>query len=374
MAEVPPDHDAWLTAELARLYTVEPTNNPGILLGFPVWGAKFIERFAEFFLPSLLAPRNAEALRAMNAKVVIYTTADDFIHLWRRAWPIEQAGIRLEFGYFPKALTEGNEPGRKYRLLGTVQNALIQRAARSGMGFHMAMPDIVYSERYFEALAGLVGKHEAIANGCLSSNIETIRPEISQHRNGNGLICVSAAALGDMSWRHLHKYMVAAVINGRETPATTLNLLLWRGLGAVHVATPHLNPIWIGPELCRRAPVLAPTSLDAEIPNFMPDGFYIPEIGDDMGMVEISDDTKPVSPAGTMTNFINFCWQQMNFDERYLDVMRRTTRVPIALLLDGMTDAEIEQQHKALIDQLAGQTMPAFAAYMTRNHRRMLRA
>lgn len=369
------DLDAWFATELAKLYATEPTNSPGILLGFPVWGEKYIERFARYCMPTLLAPANAEALRALNAKILIYTTTADFVSLWRKTWPIERAAIRLEFAYIPKELLVApDDQNHKYLVLGSVENLLIQRAARTGMGFHMITPDTIYSDRYFERLAGLVGEQEAIAHSCLSANIDAAAGEIDGYRDG-ACISIPAATLGDIGWRHLHQQMTGAVLDGQSIPARS-NMMIWRGKDAVHVANPHMNPTWVGPRLCRSAPVLLPTSLDAEIPGLMPGGFYLPAPDDDMVMLELSDDSKSAPVQGGIDDFVSLCWIQMNFDNRFLPVMRRRTQIPAAHHVDGMNEADIDRQHTALVDKIVAdklETMEGFMIYLSRKHRRMLR-
>lgn len=370
--------DVWFANELAKLYAVEPTNSPGILLGFPVWGDKYIDRFARFCLPSLLAPANADALRALNAKVLIFTAKGAFLSLWRKTLPLEKAAIRLQFDWIPDALLKNEaDPNHKYLLLGTVQNLLIQHAARTGMGFHMIMPDIVYSERYFEALAGLVGQHEAVAHSCLSADIDSMGVELDVFRRGDAL-GIPARALGDMGWRHVHQQTRGALLTGDETDADTphANFMVWQGRDAIHMASPHTNPAWIGPDLCRRAPVLTPVSLDAEIPGLMPSGFHLPGPDDDMVVVELSDDSKTAPKRAGIENFIHLCWLQMNFDDRFLPVARRRTLIPIEPQAGGLTEAEIETQHAALVGRLVDgklKAMEDFMAHTSRIHRRMLR-
>lgn len=373
----PPDLVAWFVASLADIYRVDPTNERGALMGFPVWGEKYITRFARFCLPSMLAPKNAKALRSLNAKLVIYTSPADFMSVWRKTLPLEQAGVRLVIDTIPADLLDGTDPNHKYQLLGTVQSLLIQRAARAGMGFHMIMPDITYNDRYFEALAALAAKHEAVALGCLSADIETLGPELDAYRQGKAL-CVPSHALGTLGWRHVHQQTRASLLNGATAESMPRsNLMVWLGRDAVHLASPHTNPAWIGPRLCRQAPVLAPTPLDAEIPALMPDGFHMPGPDDDMVLVELSDDGKGAPAHGDLDYFVTMSWIQMNYSEAFLPVLRQRTQVRIDRREHGMDEAAIEQHHRMLVDALVAGKVASMEAYMRHvsiSNRPMLRA
>ena len=361
----PSDLDDWFVASLADLDHLRPTNESGaLLLGFPVWGETYIDRFARFCVPSMLAPQNAEALRNLNAKLVIYTSPADFVSVWRKTLPLDQAGIRLVIERIPRELLDGPDPNHKYQLLGTVQNLLIQRAARTGMGFHMIMPDIVYNERYFAALAGLATKHEAVALGCLSSDIETLGPELDAYRQGKTL-CVPSRELGTLGWKHVHQQTLASLLND-ATPENMpkANLMVWLGKNAVHIASPHTNPAWLGPRLCRQAPVLTPVTLDAEIPALMPGGFHMPGPDDDMVLVELSDGGKGVPERGDMDYFVTVSWMQMNYDSRFLPVVSQRTQVRIDPHDGGKPDADIERHHKSLIDAMVSGKLASMEAFM----------
>jgi hypothetical protein len=370
------DIDVWFANELAKLYALDPTNEPGLLMGFPVWGETYIDRFARFCMPSMLAPANAEALRNLAAKLVIYTAPADFVSVWRKTLPLEQAGIRIVIDRIPPELLDGPDPNHKYQLLGTVQNLLIQRAARTGMGFHMIMPDIVYNERYFAALADLATRHEAVALGCLSSDIETLGPELDAYRSGKAL-CVPSRALGTLGWKHVHQQTRASLLNGaapENMPKS--NLMVWLGRDAVHIASPHTNPAWIGPRLCRRAPVLTPVTLDAEIPALMPNGFHMPGPDEDMILVELSDDAKRAPARGDLDYFVTVSWMQMNYDSRFLPVVSQRTQVRIDPHHGWVSDADIERHHKSLIDAMVSGklvSMEGFMRHLSVSNRPMLR-
>lgn len=370
------DLDAWLANQLADLYAAPPTDTPGMLLAAAVWGEPYIDRLARYSVPTLLTPENLEALHRFNTKVLLLTTKQDYLRLWRATMPIERAGLPLQFAYVPQELLTGPDPSHKFQALGTLQALMLQKAAREGRGLHMYMPDHVYDRRYFATLASLVEHHEAIAHGAVSVSIETAAAELEAHREGR-FIAIPGRTLGDIGWRHLHPQTRAVLLNGVGTGGLPRShAMLWQGRDALHLAGPFGNPAWIGPRLCRMAPVVAPTTLDAELPHLMPDGFYIPTPADEMVCVELSDAGKVAPKVAGPEDFTSVSWIQMNFDDAYLPVTRRRTLIPIEPREDGMNEAAIQEHHDALVDLLVRSkyaAMERFLRYLGTVNRRFRR-
>jgi hypothetical protein len=305
---LPTDLDVWLANKIADLRTTEPGNTPGILLGAAVWGQTYIDRLATLCMPSLLAPANIEALRSMNARVMLITVKSDFTPLWRAVAPLERAGVPVQFDYIPKELLTGPLTSHKFQALGTMQNLTLQKAGWIGMGYHMLMPDHVYSERYFAALADMIANDDriaqgAVAHGAISGNLLTAGAELDRYRS-DGALCIPARTLGDIGFRHMHRQTQAVLQNGRASDdLPKSNIMVWRARNALHIAGPHGNPAWISPRLCRDAPVVAPTTLDAELPNLMPEGYAIPAPDSGMVCIELSDDAKTAARSRSPGRF-----------------------------------------------------------------------
>lgn len=379
------DLDAWLASKLAELRTAIPSSQPGFVLGALVWGPKYIERLAKICLPTLMTPANAAGLRALNSRLLIYTRVEDFVPIWRAVAPLEQLGIPVQFGYIPKQLLAkaGDEKQHTYLALGTVQSLLVQQAGWSGSGFHMLMPDHCYSERFFDRVADMVENRDgvaqgAIALGAVSARIETAQAELDAHLHEDGSMRIPARSLGDLAWRHLHQQTKAVLLDGHA--AETLprsNVMLWRGKDALHLAGPFGNPVWMSPQLCRFAPIVAPTTLDAELPALMPGGFLLPRPEDDMVCVEFSDDLKGAPSIGGRTDFVQMNQMQMNFDEAYLPLMRTRTLIPTEACDDGLDEDTIAQHQAALLELIQEgrvAAMERFMHYMLTSNRQLRRS
>ena len=95
--EIPGLMQPWFDAEHADLYGHAIVKGDGILMGFPVWGKDFIDRFFAYTVPTLMAPANLEALKG-RCRLVIYheREAKPYIHRltgWVRRGGIESSSI-----------------------------------------------------------------------------------------------------------------------------------------------------------------------------------------------------------------------------------------------------------------------------------------
>lgn len=365
-------YESWFMAEMGRLYEQWPLSEPGLLLGCPVWGDPvYRDRLLQYCLPSLMAPENLEALRAMRARLVLFT--DDRQGLWRRTAFLEQAGLQLQLHELPKDLLEANKDQltHKFWILGTVQNLLVQMAARHGWSLHMLMPDHLYAPRYVPSMVRMAREQEAIPQAGISIDIDAAKADIDARRKG-GTIVIDDRELGDMAVRYMHKQTKTALIE-KEGWAHH-NMLVWRGKDGLHIANPLMNPAYLSPRLCREAPVLVPVTLDGETASLMPYGTWrIPGRNDGMIFLELSDSCKAAPDSTDFEGFCDTCWEQMNFEDACLPFFRQRTVVPTSDNVDGMDDAVIEDQNQKIVDALISQKPRAMEAWIAGTVRRMRR-
>ena len=337
---------SWFASQIGKLYETEPlAADGGALLGLPVWGERYIERLTRYCLPSLLTPANSAALRKMGASFVFFT--DDVLALWRRVAFLERAGFPVRIHKIAEEVIKAASEGEvKYLMLGAVQNICVQMAARSGRGFYMLMPDVLYAAGYFESLERLARDHEAIVQNAPALDIEAAAADIEGFRS-DGALTIPALELGDLCWKHLHQAWrtVLADTEGFRH----FNIITWRARDGMHMASPFMAPVWLGPQLCREAPVVAPAPLDTEVPALAPRGWCIPGPSDGMTMIELSDSGKhPPSPA-SFEDFMFTWWRQMSFTDAYLAVAAERYIVPMSPVADATADSDIEKLHAGII-------------------------
>lgn len=358
----------WMAQELAIIRHTRPTSSPGILLGSAVWGVRHLAIFARFCIPSLLARRNREALVANHARVILWTDAASESTLRATAAWLEEAGIPVEVKIIPAPVFKGTHELHKFMVSAAAHSLLLRMAARMDRGIHPLCPDHVYSEHYFEGM-GLGCRHDAIAHGAVSADIEDSLAEFKTYQRERALE-IPAEKLGTIGLRYLHQQMKACVIApGAEMPRS--QTLLWVGKDALHFAGPIFNPVWLSPRACREAPTVFPVTFDAEVFNLTGGEYHIPGRDDGMVLVELS--TKAKKPVGKTAHFdewLGLVWLQMNYSTDNLALYQRRTAIPTEHNSDGLDEATIDRHHAELMAELPRvrvATMDAYFEMVQRN-------
>jgi hypothetical protein len=341
--EVAKKLEPWFDAEMAVLYGRPAAyRTDSVLMGCPIWGRTFIERFATWCLPSLASPGNLRAL-AGSCRLVIYAPAAARSMLFKRTAWLRMAGVELMFRPIPDALLAEMAPApdatpeqraEKYAtqfcLIGCVQNLLAHQAGRDGMGFHMLMPDHVYAKDYFTNMRRLAEVHDAIAQAGISVDLEAAAPALEEHRDAeSGALVLPDRALGALAAAHMHPECLALFMNHGSIP-DKLPIgprLIWQSPEALHVYSCFNNPAWLGPDLCANAPIAFTGTMDCLLPEFVPDDqFYVPTPADGMAFVEVSPPGKPV--PGRWVSGSDYCewwWARNSFVRDYHAYFKRPT-------------------------------------------------
>jgi DNA polymerase III psi subunit len=367
---------SWFRREWQRLNSQPPAPGRGLLMGCPLWGDDYIDRFFYFCLPSIREPKSLEALQANGCRLVIYTDDASFERFWVMKRALRKIGIDVEVHVIPQEIMDQvpDKPLNKYWLLGTVQQLLIQEAADSHMGFHALHPDHLYCEGYFANLFNLALENDCIAQTSISANIEACLPELEQWRcteegTGKGALSIPAADLGDMGWRHLHgqtRYNLMNAVDMSKGMMPKSHFQCWQGKDKLYLYCCHMNAVWMAPEVCREAPVRLHNALDTELPFFMTPNAVVcvPDASDGMTFIELSDDAK--WGGGELVPFGEFayqCWSTVHYRDDWMPFFRVANEVPIKPQAEYLDEAEIQKRQNSIVQALI-QVKPAIMKYV----------
>ena len=348
--------DEWFKAEMRKLYRTSG-HGTGILMGFPIWGQKYLDRMLQYFIASILAKENLAALRG-RCRLVFFVPEDTDIPLYLSQRALKPLGIEPQIITIPQAvmMEEPKSVMNKYWVLGTAQNLMIQMAGWAGMAFHMAQPDHIFNPEYFPNLFRLGKKHDAICQLGITAAEGPAAPEVDAWRQPDGSLAVPSRSLGDIGWRHLHKQMIPGLMNGPKCVPGAYPPTFWtgwQGHDRLHLYSCHMNPAWLSSRLCALAPTRIPATVDSELPAFIKGEFYVPTVDDNLTFLEISDDAKWELPKlPTFEDFSLQCWSTVKFDHAYMPYFNRVSEIPIHPQGSGMGPDEIAAQHGDLLARL----------------------
>jgi hypothetical protein len=355
-----PSLKSWFRRKWQALHGQSSAPGHGLLMGCPLWGEEYIDRFFYFGLPSIRASKNIAALKEHGCRLVIYTEDASFERFWVMKRALRKEGIDVKIKVIPNEIMEQvpDKALNKYWLLGTVQQLLIQEAAESGMSFHALHPDHLHCDEYFVNLLRLAAEgNDCIAQTSISGDIAACLPELEQWRKENGSLEIPAVEVGDLGWRHLHMQTRYNLMNKvditKEFPKT--HFQCWQGEDTLYLYCCHMNATYLSADVCKQAPVRLHNALDTELPYFMPANttVCVPDASDGMTFIELSDDSK--AGAGDMVPFAEFaaqCWSTVHYRDDWLPFFKVANEVPIKPQAEFMPVEEIQKKQNSIVQAL----------------------
>jgi hypothetical protein len=324
----------WFRHALFDQCRMPGSRDGGLVMGVPIWGAPYIRRFARYGLASLLAPKNREALADGNARLILFSDRQGLNVLYEMTEQLKLARLGLvpQLIEIPDQIMQFMTTFQqaKYLVLGTVQNLMPQIAKRHGMAFHFWMPDHIYDPEYFPKLSALGEQHHAIAQLCTSmlECADSVK-EIDRYRQGP-MLAIPGPELTRLGWKYLHPQTRGAILADAPNKMPRMHLVAWPTKDRLRMHCPHQNPAWLSPLACQMAPMVAPISLDAEVPLLMPGPFYVPKPEDGLACVEVSDGSKPGVPQDwSFDQFAYNFWMNSNGEDAAMRFFEATTEIDI---------------------------------------------
>ena len=216
----------------------------------PVWGGRYVDRFLELTLPTLLAPGNLPSLPANKCLYQIFTSSDDRERLVRAP-----AFKRLE-KLMPVSIRriDGMPGEHPY----STMSACHERAMRESQGIDAAFvfspPDHVWADGAFRAMLRLLssGKRAVLVAALRMRAAEQPAEEIKQHAIGwqKTVVQIPPRALVKTFLRYLHPLAIAHICpraddpyDGNRSPGSYYWDVNGHGL-LVRCCHPHVMVVW----------------------------------------------------------------------------------------------------------------------------------
>jgi hypothetical protein len=346
----------WFGDQMVDIWKASPIgekDKPWIVLTCPVWGP-YVAPFINFVVPTLLSPENVEALAP--CWIVIWTDAQGWPVIWENMHRLESHGLKLVLNLIPDYVMAelAKHDSNKYWGLSVAHNLGMRVSGRIGAGFHMLAPDHLYGPRYFKNLKRLSASYDIVAQTGVSSNRDTVLPELQQYRHPRGWITVPDRELGNLAWTHLHPQTQAYIMNNAQPPDLMpgAHFLVWQGEDYLATYCCHQNASWLSPRVCVQAPNFIPATIDTRLPYFAED-FYVPTVEDEMTFIEFSGANKFAQKGLVNAHaFAARCWAQTGFSTKYLPYFMWPSLTPIHPQKGFMTDDAIKRQHREVAEAL----------------------
>jgi hypothetical protein len=268
---------------------------PRLVMGCPIWGGTYREWFLKYGLPSILARPNRKALDAAGWQLVIYVEDPE---VWMAKVALAFPDVPLQARPLPEGFVKAvKKNGQlKFLMVAAVHNLLaIETGRYPDAGFHMLLPDHVYSGGYFANLLWLAWKHPAIIQTSLTSMAAELTPLLEPFRAGDNSLGIAAPLLGRLGWETMTKQWRSWSLDGNETLEQMPNtdFFFWRGSDHVRMHCAHQNLMWLSPNRCRHVTTELGGTMDSELPRYTRDYCFTPQLTDDMAFIALANGGPP---------------------------------------------------------------------------------
>ncbi|NMM46728.1 hypothetical protein HH303_19725 [Rhodospirillaceae bacterium KN72] len=206
------------------------STQPRVRFLLPVWGERYIERFAELCLPSLLAPGNLPALTEIcNCEFVLLTTAD--------AMPIfeQQKNFDRFQSLAPTRILPIDDLIVNEYSGVTLSHAYFRGVADAGedmvdIHFLFLNSDIILSDGSLASVAQRIvaGERCILANSIRAISEALEAPLKAMIDDDKRTLAVSSRDLVSMALQSLHPTLVAKLVNDDFCHSIHVNQLYWR--------------------------------------------------------------------------------------------------------------------------------------------------
>lgn len=306
-----------------------------LCLGVVAWGDKYTDLFLNYCVPSLMNFGNLPGIADSPIWIVIHTDKESLQKIKNSPALriLAEMNVCIEIHTIPEGILSEltDNPADKYRLLAAAHNIQMQMAKYLGYGYHMLMPDHVYSGSYFTNLRQLAQSNDAIVQGALSADIDEAYKELKN----DGVLNLSVHELNTIALRNLHGMFKPYVMNGRDykKDCPINNFLIFIASDTVRILCPHMSIAYLSHKVLSRCPMRLFNTIDTQLPFFIPQwaSVIVPKKEHDMAYIELSGNGKNnyIAPKADIRSFAIRFWMLVCCEESFLRYLDMETDLPI---------------------------------------------
>lgn len=290
------DMTNWLRDSINSIVPIH-SEKQCVVLSLLAYGKEYTKKCIDIVFKTLMADGNIPTLCKEKQPLFHIQTSIESRDTFESAPIVEkmkQLGVNFQYAIIPESLMKQIDDASVYWLVGAAATLGIEYARACNAVFHHTYPDIVYSDKYFAELLRLSKTHKAILSPAHRTDQFVVFPRLKPYENDEA-ISIPSPDLVALSLDAIHMCHWPTIVNNR--PAMWCypvhHYLVWESHEFVHFNCPHLNALWIDPEVIEKFPKRYYISLDSEL-DFLCEGenYYIPQQDDDLYMIEFSNQGK----------------------------------------------------------------------------------
>lgn len=287
-----------------------------VTISLLLYGKEYTRKCTDIMMKSMMTEGNLPAL-CREKQVIFHVQTNEETRNTLEAAPIidriKSLGAHFEYAIMPESLMETIDATSIYWLVGAAATLGIEYARKSHTAFHHSYPDIIYSDNFFTELLRLSKISPSILSPAHRTDeavlLQSIKPYETEEQ-----ISIPSGDLVALGLNALHMCHWPTLVNHRPFmwAYPQHHYLMWETHQFVHFNCPHLNAIWLSPDVIDRVPQRFYISLDSEL-DFLCEGenYYIPQENDNLYLVEFSNQGKQKVEDLFIdaTNYASYFWR-----------------------------------------------------------------
>ena len=288
----------WTQESIKNMKPIETdSTKEKIVLSLLCYGKDYTDKCLNYAFKSMMSEGNLKAL-CQEKTVIFHIQTDEKSKNTIENSPIvtkmKALGAIFEYCLMSDSLVEQIDFSSVYWLVGAAATLGIEYARANRAGFHHTYPDIVYNDIFFSELVRVSKQQSSILSPAHRSDQATFLPSLKPYETDEA-ISIPSADLMALGLNAMHMCHWPTMVNNRTAnwvyPQS--HTVIWETPAMVYFNCPHLNALWLSPDVISAAPQRFYISLDSEL-DFLcqGDNFYIPQEDDYLYLVEFSNQGK----------------------------------------------------------------------------------
>lgn len=287
--------DAMAVAQNAARLIPRSGSRRRLIISVVVWGARYVDLFTRYFVPSILSQNNVPKLtKIRDVQFDIYTTAKDVTAI-REAASIAELSryAEIQLIEFPERILQSSEYARKphirYYIYGGFHHVSMARARAIGADIICIAPDGVHSDGSFYNYARFIDEgYKAVLFTATRGQAETLLPVLDGMRDDKTQsITLPPRKLVALAAQNIHHDFQRYILAKENVNVPDfVSIMFFPQPHGFNARCFHLHPIIIAAEALRAVPFDNNTA-DANLTYSL---FPMPEDWQKLKIIDDSDD------------------------------------------------------------------------------------
>lgn len=239
------------------------------MIGFVLWGPKYVKNFLEYFLASALAPQNLPALGGKTFISIVTNTEGQSLISQHPVFSEIQKYAQIEFFIFDDCLISHLNYLRPdnlfYRIYGALDHTNYFFAREMNSDLFLLPVDSILANGTLANMKRLIGlNYDCCGSANLVAKLETFLPALDKMKSGLTLD-IATEDLATLAFQHMHQYLESQLMtHDNRNFGRWPRELFWLEENSVVAHSMYIHPLALSRRIFKKDVVLTYNNVDAD--------------------------------------------------------------------------------------------------------------